>query len=419
MSAEPRMLSRIAESLYWLGRYTERAEATARILDVYSHALLEDRVGGEESACRRLVEAMGATEPAALVEVGPNVESLVGFFVDDPRFEGSVVRSLEAMWENARGAREAMSSEMWASINATHSALDVRARPVGLRAARLPRLGPRPGRDRLGARRRDDESRRHVALHRARPFARTRRPHRAPAVDPARRRVGECGLGRDAAVLRGVRVVPAHLPAGRRGLEGARVPAARPPVPAFGVPRARRGGDRAVRSRPHVRSPRRRAASRGASSGARAPISSSSGSPSSSVRCPSTSPGSNERARTRTTSSRSGSSTARSPSGGARDGLATVDRTRHQLRVRRGGARVVQRSAYEPGPRRDADGARPSRRRAPERSGHALRRLLGYRSERVRRARAARPAHRRGAVAGRNRRSRSRRHRHRLGGPVR
>ena len=34
------MLSRIAESLYWLGRYTERAEATARILDVYSHALL-------------------------------------------------------------------------------------------------------------------------------------------------------------------------------------------------------------------------------------------------------------------------------------------------------------------------------------------------------------------------------------------
>ena len=48
-------------------------------------------------------------------------------------------------------------------------------------------------------------------------------------------------------------------------------------------------------------------------------------------------------------------------------------------------------------PARDAtpDGARPSRRRAPERSCHALRRLLGYRSERVRRARAARPAHRR------------------------
>src|SRR5947207_4920047 len=88
-SNEGSVLSRIAESLYWLGRYTERAEATARILDVYSHALLEDRVGGEESACRRLVEVMGATEPAAVVEVGTNVESLVGFFVDDPRFDGS------------------------------------------------------------------------------------------------------------------------------------------------------------------------------------------------------------------------------------------------------------------------------------------------------------------------------------------
>ena len=76
---------------------------TARILDVYSHALLEDRVGGEESACRRLLEVMGATDAA---DVGTNIESIVGFFVDDPRFAGSVVRSLEAMWENARGARE-------------------------------------------------------------------------------------------------------------------------------------------------------------------------------------------------------------------------------------------------------------------------------------------------------------------------
>ena len=85
------MLSRIAESLYWLGRYTERAEATARILDVYSHALLEDRVGGEESACRRLLETMGASD---IDDVGTNIESIVGFFVDDPRFAGSVVRSL-------------------------------------------------------------------------------------------------------------------------------------------------------------------------------------------------------------------------------------------------------------------------------------------------------------------------------------
>ncbi|MCA1691882.1 MAG: alpha-E domain-containing protein, partial [Actinobacteria bacterium] len=36
------MLSRIAESLYWVGRYVERAEDTARILDVHVHHILED-----------------------------------------------------------------------------------------------------------------------------------------------------------------------------------------------------------------------------------------------------------------------------------------------------------------------------------------------------------------------------------------
>ena len=46
------MLSRIAESLYWIGRYTERAEDTARLLDVHYHHLLEDRWADEATACR-------------------------------------------------------------------------------------------------------------------------------------------------------------------------------------------------------------------------------------------------------------------------------------------------------------------------------------------------------------------------------
>ena len=276
------MLSRIAESLYWLGRYTERAEATARILDVYSHALLEDRVGGEESACRRLRRGDGRGRAGRLVEVGTNVESLVGFFVDDPRFAGSVVRSLEAMWENARGAREAMSSEMWGSINATHSALDVRPRPVGVRAARVPRLGARPGRDRLGTRRRHDEPRRHVALHRARSFARARRPHRAPAVDPARRRVGDARVGsrRCAAARRTSRTCAptAAASTARKALEFLLLDRLFP----RSVFHALGAAETVLFDLdPSVRPPRRRAASRAASSAGRARISSSSGSPSS------------------------------------------------------------------------------------------------------------------------------------------
>jgi uncharacterized alpha-E superfamily protein len=49
-----------------------------------------------------------------------DVELLVARLADDERDPGSIIRSLEAVWENARGAREGISSEMWESINATH-----------------------------------------------------------------------------------------------------------------------------------------------------------------------------------------------------------------------------------------------------------------------------------------------------------
>ena len=58
------MLSRIAESLYWIGRYVERAEDTARLLDVHYHLLLEDRRADEAAVCRALLDAMGADASA-------------------------------------------------------------------------------------------------------------------------------------------------------------------------------------------------------------------------------------------------------------------------------------------------------------------------------------------------------------------
>jgi len=48
------VLSRIAESLYWIGRYIERAEGTARLLDVHYHLLLEDRRADESAVCGAL-----------------------------------------------------------------------------------------------------------------------------------------------------------------------------------------------------------------------------------------------------------------------------------------------------------------------------------------------------------------------------
>ena len=60
------MLSRIAESLFWIGRYVERADNTARLLDVHLNVLLEDQWVDEPSANASLLTVMSAPwEPPA------------------------------------------------------------------------------------------------------------------------------------------------------------------------------------------------------------------------------------------------------------------------------------------------------------------------------------------------------------------
>lgn len=114
------MLSRIAESLYWLGRYSERAEDTARILDVHYHLLLEDRWVDELAACSALLEVMGVGDRAPDRCDSPAMTRLLAF---DPGYPCSIVGALNGAWENARGAREAISSEMWENVNGTNEGL--------------------------------------------------------------------------------------------------------------------------------------------------------------------------------------------------------------------------------------------------------------------------------------------------------
>ena len=56
------MLSRIAEALFWIGRYVERADGTSRILDTHLQVLLEDPWTAEDLACRSLLSLMGVTD---------------------------------------------------------------------------------------------------------------------------------------------------------------------------------------------------------------------------------------------------------------------------------------------------------------------------------------------------------------------
>ena len=119
------MLSRIAESLYWIGRYVERAEDTARILDVHLHRMLADPWVDEETACRSLLGVMGVKQ----IETPVSAARVVGLLGLDERNASSVVGALAAARENARGARETVSSEMWETLNATwHGLPDARRR---------------------------------------------------------------------------------------------------------------------------------------------------------------------------------------------------------------------------------------------------------------------------------------------------
>ena len=105
------MLSRIAESLYWIGRYTERAEDTARLLDVAQRAALEGSALGSSAA---LAAVFGG------VEVPGSRDEVLAKYALDRYVPESVSASVRAARENARTIREALPNEMWEAINAWH-----------------------------------------------------------------------------------------------------------------------------------------------------------------------------------------------------------------------------------------------------------------------------------------------------------
>ena len=107
------MLSRIAESMFWIGRYVERSEDTARLLQTHLGQLVED-TSSEVDACRNLL---------ALMNVGhvenPTLPDLLRVFGYDAREPTSIYFSWAAARDNARRAREVIPLELWESINTT------------------------------------------------------------------------------------------------------------------------------------------------------------------------------------------------------------------------------------------------------------------------------------------------------------
>lgn len=116
------MLSRIAESLYWFGRYVERAEHTARLLDVNYHALAEApfNVGGRSIVAEQwapLLASTGSEEGFRMHFERADSNSVPHWLALHPANPVSIRASLTYARENARALRDRISTEMWEAVN--------------------------------------------------------------------------------------------------------------------------------------------------------------------------------------------------------------------------------------------------------------------------------------------------------------
>jgi uncharacterized alpha-E superfamily protein len=119
------MLSRIAESLYWIGRYVERAEDTARITDVNYHHTLEMGASPEARERRRrhweaLITIVGEAPRFFATGAEASEDTVPPYLTFDTTNPNSIVSSVARARENARTMRHQIASEMWEVLNRFH-----------------------------------------------------------------------------------------------------------------------------------------------------------------------------------------------------------------------------------------------------------------------------------------------------------
>ena len=121
MGSELTMLSRVAESTYWLARYLERAEHASRVVEVNLHLMLDQRSSPDkvaENRWQRLMDALSCElDPGeSPVSVYRAVECLT-FERENPN---AILACVERARENSRSVREQISTEMFEQLNAMH-----------------------------------------------------------------------------------------------------------------------------------------------------------------------------------------------------------------------------------------------------------------------------------------------------------
>lgn len=110
------MLSRVADSIYWMSRYVERAENIARFVDVTFNLIL-DQPEKADSQWEPLIYITGDQAQYRESYGSSTASNVINFLVFDTNYPGSILSCLMAARENARTVREAISSEAWEQIN--------------------------------------------------------------------------------------------------------------------------------------------------------------------------------------------------------------------------------------------------------------------------------------------------------------
>src|SRR4029453_8760505 len=113
------MLSRVADSIYWMSRYIERAENVARFIDVNFNLMLDLPLESAQQ-WQPLVDITGDTAPVRGHYGDATQQNVIRFLTFDADNVNSIVSCLRAARENARSVREIISSEMWEQLNESY-----------------------------------------------------------------------------------------------------------------------------------------------------------------------------------------------------------------------------------------------------------------------------------------------------------
>jgi len=111
------MLSRHADASFWIGRYVERAEATARMIDVHYHFGLESPLAGEGMRWSSILAISGQEELFWQRYDKDDEANILQFFAFDLENQSSIASCIKLARENGRSIRDQISSEMWKCLN--------------------------------------------------------------------------------------------------------------------------------------------------------------------------------------------------------------------------------------------------------------------------------------------------------------